>query len=307
MDLRSLNIFIEAAELGSFTRTGEKLGYSQPTVSFQIKLLEKEMGVQLFDRIGHTVSLTDAGRDALAYAQSICHMSREMLLGSTARREPSGVLRLGMSDSLCAPLITGHLGKFRSGCPKVSLHISTGDTGALLGFLDHNEVDMICTIDDRVYDTNYIIADEEEIGVHFVTSPQNALADKVQVQVEELLPQPFLLTEKGMSYRRLMDEKLARDSREIQPVLETGRADLICSLAEENVGIAFLPDYVTEESVRSGRLVRLNVPDFRVVVWKQLLYRREKWVSLQMRAMIDHLAGIRLSAVGCGPWEGGSL
>ena len=52
MDLRSLNIFIEVAELGSFTRAGEKLGYSQPTISFQIKQLEKEMGTQLFDRIG---------------------------------------------------------------------------------------------------------------------------------------------------------------------------------------------------------------------------------------------------------------
>ena len=46
MDLRSLNIFLEAAELGSFTRTGEKLGYSQPTISFQIKLLGKELGVE---------------------------------------------------------------------------------------------------------------------------------------------------------------------------------------------------------------------------------------------------------------------
>ena len=114
MDLRSLNIFIEVAELGSFTRAGEKLGYSQPTISFQIKQLEKEMGVPLFDRIGHTVSLTDAGRDALSYAQEICHMSQEMVLGSAGRREASGVLRLGMADSLCAPLIAGDFGRFRS-------------------------------------------------------------------------------------------------------------------------------------------------------------------------------------------------
>lgn len=294
MDLRSLNIFIEAAELGSFTRTGEKLGYSQPTVSFQIKQLEKELGVQLFDRIGHTVSLTDAGRDALPFAQSICQMSQEMILGSEARREPGGVLRLGMADSLCAPLIAGNFGKFNSQYPRVSLHISTGDTGQLLEYLDHNEVDMIVTMDDHVYDTNYVIADEEEIGVHFVASSRHPLAVQSGVMVEQLLDQPFLLTEKGMSYRRLMDEKLARNSREIQPVLETGRADLICALVEENAGIAFLPDYVTEESVRSGRMVRLHVPDFQVVVWKQLLYRREKWVSLQMRAMIDHLAEIRL-------------
>lgn len=294
MDFRSLNIFIEAAELGSFTRTGEKLGYSQPTVSFQIKQLEKELGVQLFDRIGHTVSLTDAGRDALRYAQNICHMSQEMILGSAQRREPNGVLRLGMADSLCAPLITGGFARFREVYPKVSLHVITCDTGALLEALDHNEVDMICTMDDHVYDTNYVIADEEEISVHFVVSPKNELAGREQVGIEQLLPQPFLLTEKGMSYRRLMDEQLARNSQEIQPVLETGRADLICSLVEENAGIAFLPDYVTEESVRQGRLVRLDVPDFRIVVWKQVLYRREKWVSLEMQAMIDHMEGIRL-------------
>jgi len=294
MDLRSLNIFIEVAELGSFTKAGEKLGYSQPTISFQIKQLEKEMGVPLFDRIGHTVSLTDAGRDALGYAQEICHMSQEMVLGTMGRREPSGVLRLGMADSLCAPLIAGQFRKFREKYPRVSLHILTGDTGMLLRMLDHNEVDMICTMDDHVYDPNYTIANEEEFGVHFVISADNPLAERKTVSVDEVLKLPFLLTEKGMSYRRLMDEHLARSSREIQPVLETGRADLICALVEEDAGIACLPDYVTEEAVRAGKLVRLNVPDFQVVVWKQVLYRREKWVSLQMRAMLQHLEGIPL-------------
>ena len=295
MDLRSLNIFIEVAELGSFTRAGEKLGYSQPTISFQIKQLEKEMGVPLFDRIGHTVSLTDAGRDALSYAQTICHISQEMVLGSAGRREATGLLRLGMADSLCEPLIAGDFGNFRGQYPKVSLQIVTGDTGELLSYLDHNEADMICTIDDRVYDANYIIADEEEIGVHFIASSQSDLARRAAVRVEELVERPFLLTEKGMSYRRVLDEKLARSSLSIHPVLETGRADLICSLVEKDMGLGFLPDYVTEEGVRSGRLVRLKVQDFQVAVWKQLLYRREKWISLPMRAMIGHMTQIRLT------------
>ena len=113
MDLQSLNIFIQVAELNSFTRAGEKLGYSQPTVSFQIKQLEKELGVSLFDRIGHTVSLTDAGRDALAYAQRICHMSEEMVLGVSRRQEVHGIVRLAMADSLCTPMIAGKFAKFR--------------------------------------------------------------------------------------------------------------------------------------------------------------------------------------------------
>ena len=294
MDIKSLEIFIEVAELGSFTKAGEKLGYSQPTISFQIKQLEKEMGVSLFDRIGHTVSLTEAGRDALRYAQSICRLSQEMLLDTSGRREPTGVLRLGMPDSLCDPLIVGHFQKFRQKYPKVLLQIFTGDTGQLLSFLDHNEADLILTMDDHLYNPNYVIVDEESIDVHFVASPQNLLARKDAVTIEELLQQPFLLTEKGMSYRRLLDERLARSSLEIQPVLETGRADLICSLVQENAGVGFLPDYVTEKSIREGRLVRLRVPDFQVVVWKQMLYRREKWVSLQMRAMIDHMSDIHL-------------
>lgn len=294
MDLRSLNIFIEVAELGSFTRAGEKLGYSQPTISFQIKQLEKEMGTQLFDRIGHTVTLTDTGRDALNYAQQICRSYQEMVLSSAGHREPAGVLRLGMADSLCQPLIAAHFARFRSTYPKVSLHITTIDTTALLEKLDHNEVDMICTMDDHVYDTNYVIADEEEIDVHFVASPRHPLAALPQVKITQLLEEPFLLTEKGMSYRRLMDEQLARDSREIRPVLETGQADLLCTLVGQNMGLSFLPDYVTEEMVRKGLLVRLRVPELQVVVWKQLLYRREKWLSLPMLAMVDHIRSIRL-------------
>ena len=294
MDIKALNIFMEVAEQGSFTKAGDKLGYSQPTISFQIKQLERELGVSLFDRIGHTVSLTDAGRDALHYAQHICHLSQEMLLDTSGHREPAGVLRLGMPDSLCEPLIAEHFHAFRNHYPRISLQIFTGDTQHLLEFLDHNEADLILTMDDHLYNPNYVIVDEEPIDVHFVVTPENALVQKDFVTIEELLQHPFLLTEKGMSYRRLLDEWLARSSMEIQPVLETGRADLICALAEENAGVGFLPDYVTSDSVMKGKLVRLNVQGFRVVVWKQLLYRREKWLSLPMQAMIDHFSRIRL-------------
>jgi len=294
MDIKSLSIFMEVAEQGSFTKAGDKLGYSQPTISFQIKQLEKELGVSLFDRIGHTVSLTDAGRDALRYAQHICYLSQEMLMDTTGHREPAGILRLGMADSLCEPLIAGRFADFREQYPRVSLHISTGDTSELMKLLDRNEVDMICTLDDHVYDNNYVIAEEEEIQTHFVVSHRSDLVRKKRLRMEEILDRPFMLTEKGMSYRRLMDEKLARDNMEIQPILETGRADLICALAEEDAGIGFLPDYVTESNVRSGRLVRLNIQDFRIYVWKQIMYRRDKWVSLPMQAMIKHLSGIKL-------------
>ena len=149
-------------------------------------------------------------------------------------------------------------------------------------------------MDVPVYDTAYVIADEERVGVHVVASANNPLARQKQVDVEELLPYPFMLTEKGMSYRRLLDEHLARKNLEIQPVLEMGDADLICRLVEEDMGLSLLPDYVTEDAVKRGTVVRLNVADFQAEVWKQMLYRRDKWMSLPMQAMINHLAQIRL-------------
>lgn len=294
MDLQSLNIFIQVAELNSFTRAGEKLGYSQPTISFQIKQLERELGVQLFDRIGHTVSLTDAGRDALAYAQRICHMSEEMVLGVSRENEASGVVRIAMADSLCTPLVARRFAEFRAKYPHISMYVTTAGTGEIFRLLNHNEVDIVCTLDEHIYDMNYVMVNEEKIGVHFVVSAKNPLASKKEVKVEDLLSQSFLLTEKGMSYRRMLDEKLAQYSIEIQPVLEMGGADILCKLVEEDSGISFLPDYVTETAVRQKKVVRLSVEDFEVELWKQLLYRRDKWVSVQMKILMNHLSEILL-------------
>lgn len=295
MDLRGLQIFIEVAEQRSFTRAGERLGYSQPTISFQIRQLEQELGVPLFDRIGHTVSLTDAGREALHYAQQICNMSQEMTLGARQERIASGTVRLGMADSLCTPLIAKEFAAFREAYPMVSMKIYNADTSELFRMLDHNEVDLVCSMDTPVYNTSYITANEEPVGVHFVMHPEHPLAKQQAVRIHQLIDLPFLLTEKGMSYRRVMDEKLAERALEVQPALETGRADVLCGLVEEGMGISLLPDYVTEASVRAGKLKRLKVEDFQVVVWKQILYRREKWLSPQMKAVIDHLSGVRLT------------
>lgn len=289
MDLRALTIFIEVAELKSFTKAGEKLGYSQPTVSFQIKQLEREMGVQLFDRIGHTVSLTDAGKDALTYAQRICRMSQEMVQEVSERSIPKGEVRLAMADSLCTPLIAGEFAAFRKSCPKVCLKVMTAGTDGLFQMLDHNEADLVCTLDSHIYNTAYVIAGEEKIDAHFVACADHSLAKKNVVELQEVLGEPFILTEKGMSYRRLLDEELAKRSMEIQPVLEMGSADLICRLVVEGVGLSFLPDYVTEGAVREGRIVRLPVRDIRVELWKQMLYRRDKWVTLPMQALMEHM------------------
>ena len=294
MDFKSLNTFIQVAELNSFTKAGEKLGYSQPTVSFQIKQLEQELGIQLFERIGHTITLTDSGRQALSYAQEISRMSDKMISSKMVDTTPKGNINLAMADSLCTPMIINNFNKFREMYPQISLNIKTAGTDELFRLLDHNEADIVCTLDNHIYSTNYIISNEEKVDIHFICSADNPLANNTTLTVNDLLNEPFLLTEKGMSYRRLLDENMAKSSIEIKPVLEIGSADLICKLIKNNMGISFLPDYVTKSAVENGNIVRLNVQDFNVELWKQLLYHRDKWVSQQMQVVIDYLSSVKL-------------
>ena len=119
----------------------------------------------------------------------------------------------------------------------------------------------------------------------------------MKVTIEELIKEAFLVTDKGMSYRRLLDEYLAKRDLEIKPVVEMSNADLLCELVGRNMGVAFLPDYVTEKSVQKGKVKRLNVPGIEVQVSMQLLYHRNKWLSLPMKAMIEHLSGIQLGVI----------
>jgi len=287
MDIRNLNTFIQAAELGSFSQAGEKLGYSQPTVSVQIRQLEEELGARLFDRIGHAVRLTDRGRELLRYAQEICRLSQEM---SGQEAETGAEIRLATADSLCGPLLLDSLEGLRQACPHISLKLTTAGTDGLFRMLDRNEADLVCTLDSHIYDHSYVIAGERKVGVHLVAAPGHPLAQGGAVTRERLLEQELLLTEKGMSYRRLLDQWMAQASMAVEPRLETGRADLISTLVERGRGVSFLPDYVTEAAVRRGTLVRLEAEDFQPELWKQLLYHRGKWVSRAMQAVIDHLA-----------------
>ncbi len=288
MDVKNLITFIHVAEKNSFTKAARILGYSQSTVSFQIKQLETELNAQLFERINHTIALTERGRDVLRYAHQISKLTQELEQGMQEEKEVSGHFRLAVPDSLCDSLLTEGFADFRTRYPGITLKIIATGTEEMFRLIDHNEADAILTLDNHVYDTEYIIVREEQVGMHFVAEPGHPLCGREKVTVRELVQEAFVLTEKGMSYRRLMDERLAAMSLEIQPVLEVGSTRLLCSLVEQGVGISYLPDYVTARGVDQGRLAYIDVEDFTIEIWKQLLYHKDKWVSPQMESVITY-------------------
>lgn len=289
MDTKNLTTFIYVAELRSFTKAADRLGFSQSTVSFQIKQLENELDCQLFERINHTVQLTEKGREVLEYAHRVSQMTRE-LKDSVKEETTSGYIRLAMADSLCTFLLSRDFLHFRELYPNISLKIIAAGTEEMFRLMNHNEADAILTLDSHIYNTEYRILREEQVRTFFVAGAGTRIASASSLSIEELLLHPFILTEKGMSYRRLLEEKLAELSLEIQPVLEIGSTELICSLVEQGAGISFLPEYVIKDRVKAGTLVCLPVSGLEIHVWKQLLYHRNKWVSPQMETVLKYFA-----------------
>lgn len=112
MDIKNLTTFIYVAELNSFTKAAEVLGYTQSTVSFQIKQLEKELDCKLFDRINHSVSLTKRGKELLKYAHDVKKMTDELKEGMTEEAEVKGHVVLATASSLCKSMLGANFAPF---------------------------------------------------------------------------------------------------------------------------------------------------------------------------------------------------
>lgn len=294
MDIKNLLTFIYVAELRSFTKAGDKLGYSQSTVSFQIRQLENELGVPLFERINRTVTLTEHGTRLLRSAYKIKELLDNFREETRADTRIHGRVRLAMADSLGGEVMRRIFPSLHRDYPNITLECTAAGTQEMFRLLNQNEADIVYTLDNHIYDTNYVILQESRIGVHFVCAAAHPLAAKESISLAELVREPFLLTEKGMSYRRVLDERLAAHSLEIQPVFVSGNAGLLASLVEQNAGLALLPDYVTETGVQKGTLHRLFVPQMEIEIWIQLLHHRDKWISEPMQIVIDYLSRCEL-------------
>ena len=289
MELRNLITFIHVAELGSFTKAAEQLGYSQSTNSFQIKQLEDEIGCLLFERINHTITLTDRGRELVSYAHQVRALTEDFKDSLTKEEACRGHIHIVTPDSVCEEMIYSRYIDFHEKYPLISIRFTTGDSALMLDMLDHNEADVIITLDRRLYNKDYVIAKEEALPMHFVTSKRSRFVGKKNLSIHDIASEPFILTEYGQGYRRVFDKELAKKSMEITPVLEIGRTDVITHILAKSDMISYLPDFVTEELIESGELCYLDVCDIKVDIWKQLIYHKNKWMSKSLKTFIEYI------------------
>jgi DNA-binding transcriptional LysR family regulator len=234
--------------------------------------------------------LTDRGKDLLEYAQKISRLTDEFHQHLNEDREVSGDVHIVSPDSVCEAMLLDHFADFYSRYPNIRIKFSTADTVDMFRMLDRNEADIMLTLDSHVYQKDYIIAKECQMPTHFVVGTSAPLAQQESISIQELAHHPFILTEKGMGYRGVLDKHLERLSLEIQPVLEISRTDIITRLLENSTAVSYLPDFVTKRWVAQGKLKFLQVEGLEIPpTWQQLIYHKNKWISRALGTFIDYV------------------
>ena len=287
MEFRELSTFLQVAKLQSFSKAAKVLGYSQAAVTIQIKQLEQELGVHLFDRIGKQTSLTHQGSVFYDHAASIM---RDIAQAKDAVSHPqklNGHLCIGTIESICASLFPSLLTEYHKLHPEVNISIRTDSPDQLLEQINGNQLDLVYFMDKRVYDVKWEKVLEEPEEIVFAATADHPLAQRSEpLSLDDVLSYPMVVTEKNASYRLILEQYLAAMGKSLQPYMEIGNTDFILQFFTQNTGIPFLPRFTVEKAVSEGYLRILSVKKFSIRTWRQILYHKDKWVTREMAEFI---------------------
>lgn len=298
MELRNIRTFQRVAELSSFTRAAEDMGYSQSAVTMQIKQLEEELGCMLFERIGKRPTLTQEGKIFIEYTAQILDNVSSAEAAIKEERDISGTLRIGSGGSLISNILPEVMKKFREQYPKVMLNISTAKGTSLFDPLNKNDVDLLLFVDKPRYADEWVNAVSVPTKILFVTSQDHALAKKRKVSLADVLESDFAVTEHGISYSLLLEEAAAANGIPFRPAVEADDTGLLKTLAKSASVIAFLPEYSVRKELEAKELKIIAPSDFDMTLYCQILYHKSKVVTPQMHIFIDllkdHLSSSRV-------------
>ena len=127
---------------------------------------------------------------------------------------------------------------------------------------------------------------EEPEDIVFVTASGHPFVGRDSLDLDLVIDQPFILTERNASYRFILDQYLAAQGKEIHPFLEIGNTEFIISLLRKNLGVSFLPEFTIHQDIINGELAVLDVRDFYMRTWRQIVYHKDKWVTREMDAFL---------------------
>lgn len=242
MELRHLKYFVKTAETLNFSEAARALFVTQSTLSQQIRLLEEELGVELFQRDSHSVTLTESGEHLLPIARRTLQDAENCFTQiSDLKQMLSGVLNIGISYTF-APVLTETVKEFTHQYPGVKLNIICRTMGELLELLKRREVDFVLCFKPRVLDSeieSHILFDNH---LSVILSTDHPLADRTSLSLDDIRRQRFAMPAKETQARNAFDLLFPGEIDRLDVQVEINEVNVLLDLVRATKMITFLSE-----------------------------------------------------------------
>lgn len=287
MELRQLVTFRTVASTLNFSRAAEALNYVPSNVTMQIKALEDELGVRLFDRLGKQLVLTHAGKRFLTQIQSVLEKLDEARSAVHDNEVLSGTLTISANEVICVYRLPAVFQRFRAQHPGVRLIFRSVPNLELKQSLFEGAADVVFMLDEPIRSNGLAVEPLLEETFRLFAAPDHPLAQRTVLQLDDFHGEVFLTNEKGCPYRTMFDLSFEKEGMDSITYLEFQSAEAIKQCAISGIGIAFLPEIVVKTEVERGELVALpwQIPDLHV--YTQMSWHKDKWLSPVMLSFIE--------------------
>jgi LysR family transcriptional regulator, hydrogen peroxide-inducible genes activator len=262
MQLDQLRYFLAVARHLSFTRAAESLPLSQPSLTNQIRKLERELGVELFERTTRRVRLTAAGEDFVGAAQQILNLVETAEL---EMHEFSGLKRgrvlLGTIPTVGAFSLPPLLASFHRDFPGIELAIQEGGSDVLLQLLLEESIDLAIITAAEAHPSGALERQCLLLDEMVVLLPAgHRLADRAAVALADLKEEQFVLFKPGYGLRRVVQDACAAAGFQPTIAFETSQRETIYGMVQEGLGITLLPRSGLHRGDYTWQLVPLDPP-----------------------------------------------
>lgn len=289
MNFEQVEAFLYVALTGNFSKAGEVLFISQPTVSARIKTLENEIGYELFNRNGKNVKLTKEGETFLPYAKTILqHMQDGLGAIKQTNRNTEVELAISVVLTVANDFLPVLVNDFHNTFPYIKLVVHTGHSHNVLDKVLNHEVPIGISrsVSHPQIDTIHLIDDEMVLVIY----PDHTFSTRETVSVHEVASEKLILFNHGSLDRTLINK--AFNSMNVKPnvVLEVDNIELAKEMVKKQLGIAILPLFSIRDDLKTNnlRIVKINkLPQLNRPL--QLIHLKETTIEGNLKLFVDFL------------------
>ena len=279
MDLLQLEHFLAVVEERTFTRAAERVSRTQPAVSQSIKKLEDEIGVPLFARDVHEVSLTEAGRVLAEYARRMVRLRDEaMRQVGELKSLRAGTLTIAAHESAAVYLLPAPLRNYLQKFPDIKVGIHRSRLSEIPRQVMDREVDVGFVKDEPAFhELQWVEVHTDEMML--VAAPKHPLARRTDVCVRDLASENFVLHHLCTTTADKILRLFEQNATPCRVVAELWSFENVKSFVQEQVGLAFVPGVTVRQELRDGTLVRVPVRELAMPRRTLMIYRDQGYLS----------------------------